>query len=400
MEFKRYGIKDRPNKAFVRQFTPRGGAPERKNGKNDDTFRSYQLDFFKFILAIYVFISHTQCFVGENTRIKLPANIGGDSVHVFFIISGMLMANSIYKHYSDQYISQPGKGAMTFLMSKVKSMLPQSMAALLISFSVLSICVYKDLNAILYNLTTIFPEMFFINQAGMDIRFNPPMWYVSAMLICMLPMAYLLIKKSDFMLYVCAPLSAVISLGVMCMANDYGWSYIFVNVIINVHYEGLIRALAGLNFGICAYTIYSKICEDDKLPNVFYTFLEVVLYCLFFVVTLFFDNSLIARNVMSVLLTVPITVAITFSGKSNVSKLFRFRWMRYFSPISFDIFLNHWAAHVIVENVFPARSYKFSVMIMALLTILFSMINHLIVKLCNLVVKKYVFEATKKEGLG
>lgn len=25
MEFKRYGIKDRPNKAFVRQFTPRGG---------------------------------------------------------------------------------------------------------------------------------------------------------------------------------------------------------------------------------------------------------------------------------------------------------------------------------------------------------------------------------------
>ena len=102
MEFKRYGIKDRPNKAFVRQFTPPGGAPERKNGKNDDTFRSYQLDFFKFILAIYVFISHTQCFVGENTRIKLPANIGGDSVHVFFIISGMLMANSIYKHYSDQ----------------------------------------------------------------------------------------------------------------------------------------------------------------------------------------------------------------------------------------------------------------------------------------------------------
>ena len=121
---------------------------------------------------------------------------------------------------------------------------------------------------------------------------------------------------------------------------------------------------------------------------------------MFFVVTLFFDNSLIARNVMSVLLTVPITVAITFSGKSNVSKLFRFRWMRYFSPISFDIFLNHWAARVIVENVFPARSYKFSVMIMALLTILFSMINHLIVKLCNLVVKKYVFEATKKEGLG
>ena len=164
------GLKTGQTKPLFVNLPPGGGAPERKNGKNDDTFRSYQLDFFKFILAIYVFISHTQCFVGENTRIKLPANIGGDSVHVFFIISGMLMANSIYKHYSDQYISQPGKGAMTFLMSKVKSMLPQSMAALLISFSVLSICVYKDLNAILYNLTTIFPEMFFINQAGMDIQ--------------------------------------------------------------------------------------------------------------------------------------------------------------------------------------------------------------------------------------
>lgn len=63
--------------------------------------RNYELDAIKFLFTALIFLHHTQSFVGKNTRFTLPARLGTISVHFFFIVSGLLMANSILKNQAD-----------------------------------------------------------------------------------------------------------------------------------------------------------------------------------------------------------------------------------------------------------------------------------------------------------
>ena len=53
--------------------------------------RNYQLDVLKLFLALVVFVSHTEKFIGENTWLGL---LGWMSVFCFFVLSGIFMANS------------------------------------------------------------------------------------------------------------------------------------------------------------------------------------------------------------------------------------------------------------------------------------------------------------------
>ena len=92
--------------------------------------RNYQLDFLKFVFTLFVFICHSSAFVGENTRITFPPALGQISVHFFFVVSGMIMVNSIIK--SDADISDPGKSAMVFVLKKFKGISLQYWTALFV----------------------------------------------------------------------------------------------------------------------------------------------------------------------------------------------------------------------------------------------------------------------------
>ena len=44
---------------------------------------------------------------------------------------------------------------------------------------------------------------------------NEPTWYISALFIAMLPLAYIMIKNRDFYVHVFAPITAIILFGYM-----------------------------------------------------------------------------------------------------------------------------------------------------------------------------------------
>lgn len=62
--------------------------------------RNYQLDVLKLFFALLVAVSHTDVFVGENTRITSAylARLGWWSVYFFFIVSGLLMVSHYMRH--------------------------------------------------------------------------------------------------------------------------------------------------------------------------------------------------------------------------------------------------------------------------------------------------------------
>ena len=82
--------------------------------------RNYQLDFFRVVFAIIIFLSHTQFngFIGPNTRFRIIPMMGEIAVHFFFIVSGMLMANSIVKQSVNKDF---GKASIDFVLRKFKS---------------------------------------------------------------------------------------------------------------------------------------------------------------------------------------------------------------------------------------------------------------------------------------
>lgn len=336
--------------------------------------RNYQLDFLKLILTIFVFLAHTTILRGENTKFSLPPTLGAVSVQCFFIMSGLFMAKSIAKLPEDNLT--PGKSAITFVLRKFKGIAWQLGAALIIY--ICSYINYYPKNEVPVYLTGIFPELFLVNTAGVyDIRFNRPTWYLSAMLILMLPLAYLLYKKRDLTLHVLSPLVAILTLGYMYQVTNGG--FISDKIMCGIVMGGMIRAACGLCFGICCYNIYVYIYRTilNKNMRIFLTIIEIILYGIFFGTWFFiWDN----RAIMSVMFILPIAIAISFSEKSYVSWLFRFRWMRFFAPVSLLIYLNHEISILITSKIVPDASYKAGVCIAALFTLSACLLNALIVR--------------------
>ena len=119
-------------------------------------------------------------------------------MHFFFIVSGMLMTNSIMKR--DCSTESPGKAAMSFVLHKFKPISGQYYVALFIS-AVVYIGIYESLD----NPVRIFPELFLLQLSGVtDLLYNSPLWYLSAMILCMLPLAYMLFKK-EILCSTCLP---------------------------------------------------------------------------------------------------------------------------------------------------------------------------------------------------
>ena len=219
-----------------------------------ETKRNYGLDFLKLFLTILVFWVHTSPFKGNDTNIKFPFQLGEISVHFFFIISGMLMANSIIRKKED--ITSSGKATISFVLKKIKPISGKYICAFLIC---LVVSIYTSdksdgiIGAVLYKVTRIFPEIFYLQASGIWLDCNKPTWYLSAMFICMLPLAYLLYKKRDFTLYVFAPITSILIYGWICKSNS--WEFISADLY-GFFTGSLIKAMCGLSFVICAYKIY------------------------------------------------------------------------------------------------------------------------------------------------
>lgn len=69
---------------------------------------------------------------------------------------------------------------------------------------------------ILQLIGQIIPEVFCLNLCGIvGIEVNVATWYISAMLICMLPLSYFLAQNKSFFFYVMAPCIALFTWGWM-----------------------------------------------------------------------------------------------------------------------------------------------------------------------------------------
>lgn len=352
-----------------------------KSSVHNSKQRNYELDFWKLLFTICVFICHTYPFINEDTKFIMPWRLGTISVHFFFVVSGMLMANSILKR--EMVGTEYGKLAVDFVLDKIKALAWEVYAALFIFMAVYGFTIPSE--QVPDTLVKSIPEVFFVTRAGMNMNYNGAAWYLSAMFLCMLPMAYLLYKDKDFMLHILAPILAVFTLGYFCQTNNY--SLPELSTMYGPVSGSIYRAVCGLCFGLCAYNMYVRLYSVcvNKNTRILLTITEIFLYGIFFGTWFFIRDN---KAVMSVVLLLPVAVAITFSGKSYIVGLFRFEWMKCFAPISLMIYLNHWIGRVLVQKYFMGNTYGFCVFMMAFFTLCSSLLSMFTIRIGKFIWKK------------
>ena len=343
--------------------------------------RNYELDFLKLFFAVMVFWCHTPDLEYSGEKITVPPMLGRAAVHFFFILSGMLMANSIAKR--DYSGSDPAKEAGGFVLKKFKAISLNYIAAFLISVVIFVIVKAKDVVSVLKTLISAIPEMLFVHIEPKD-TLNVATWYLAAMFLCMLPLAYLLYKKRGFALYIFAPVTAVTLYTLMYYTNKT--AVYSPNKFYTVVTGGIIDTVFGLCCGMCAYNIYKYISTrpKSKSTRILLTVTEVLLYGVFFGTWFGLRTN---KTTMTVLLLLPIAIAITFSGQSYIVRLFRFRWMKCFAPLSLLIYLSHYPCILLVNNFFGGKSYADSVILTSVFTAASCLLNWFIVYVIKLICK-------------
>lgn len=222
------------------------------------------------------------------------------------------------------------------------------------------------------------------NTGGLFYKGNVwPSWYISTLLLVMIPLVYLFIKKKDFFVYIFSPVVSILSWGYLKQSYNFAG-----NGEVGFWGDDIIRAVSGLCFGVLAWTIYNKIImlKDIKPIRISLTITELILYMIFFYgIFTSVDNPNITFPTM---LIFPIAIAITFSGKSYVSKLFKAKWLKCLGPVSLYIYLNHYLAINIIRALFPTKSYWFCTACAAVLTAVMCVVCYIGVRIIKFIINK------------
>lgn len=312
--------------------------------------RNYQLDFYKLMFSVIVLISHCGVnFANERTRIPFAItwnSLGHVSVHAFFVISGLLMINSLYKkNFEPGEISTK---AFNFMIDKYKSIFSVYFISLLIHV-IVHFIVYGSEKSV-PELPFLVHEIFLLLETGTDISMvQPHTWYISAMLLALLPLSYIFMKNKDFYINVFAPLVAVLSMGFMYSGDFTGKTHLLGNKTWCLFIMGgVIRAICGICWGAVAWLIYKQLSEkvEKKKHRIFVTIAEVVVFAIF--VAIWLHAGLRTEYNYIVKMLLPVLIGIVFSGKSYISEIFKHKIFSKCGSLSLTIYLTHWTAEKIV----------------------------------------------------
>lgn len=336
--------------------------------------RNYQLDVLKFFFTLCIFLYHARLLApaGGLAR-QISDKWGWFGVHFFFIVSGMLMANSFMRHRTEQ-TQEPGKAAVRFVVHKFRSIA----GIYFISFSfnfVIRFCIELHAHQDVSALTTLWklilgsvPELFLVQMSGVrQIGVNSVTWYISAMLLVMLPLYYFLCKKPDFFLHVFSPTAALMLYGFFTQMDN---GYFDQNDCIGPFSGGVLRALCGICAGTATWALAQWIREHlaDRKYSTKLTLIEVLFSVYLLLVWIF--PSFSAQLMYGALLPIPLLVAVVFSGKSRISALFQMPWLRHINRLSMLIYFNHYAARQLITrfDLWLDRPYLQRYLLMAMLT--------------------------------
>lgn len=341
----------------------------------------YFIDFLRFVFSITIVFYHSWIFAG--TFGKGYFNYGFLSVDFYFIVTGYLMMNSIYKKPIDDNGVLYQSSEYIFL--KFKRLFP----GLVVAFIAGLFLTYESrMFSIKFLLSRDFlAELFPMGVLGYDITINGSWWYLSAMFLVLWVLYPLANKfRKGYLVYIC-PLIILFTIGFVktngININDPISSSCFLK-------SGFYKAVIFIPLGNMVYILSNRLIKKDLslLKVVILSAIEVILYGVIFL-NMHYDimTSTTAAVLMALVLT------ITFSNTTFHKYIFKHAFWKHLGTYGFYIFL----CNIAVRNFFVTHytdlglSYKRLFFEFCLASIIISLILYFCVEFCyKRIVKKIV----------
>lgn len=304
--------------------------------------RNGKIELLRFIFSIGVLCFHVQKYVSAEILPSSPIRFdffthGAMGVEFFFIVSGYLMASSVfYTKDKDKQLSL-GKSTALFMKKKFMGIFPMHCLVFIPVFAATAFSRNWGISECLKKLVDSIPGFFFLQMAGFKGTYiNHIEWYLSAMLICMFLIYPLLRKFYKAFTNIIAPLVAILILGYM--AHTYGkltgvmsWEGFF--------YRGMLRGFSELCLGTVCFEIcrHLKEIKANKKTKILFTVAEIILWLLSFVLIM---TTVSYYYEFHTLICISAATTITFSGLGYGSTLFDNKLFIYLGKLSLPIYLS------------------------------------------------------------
>lgn len=293
--------------------------------------RVMEIDLFRFIFCFIIVYRHAEHLFKEN--LVFPG--GAFGVEFFFLVSGYLMMASLEKpRAGGETISLE---TVSFLKRKITAIYPEFVSAFIIGF-VIQCSVrdfsWKEIESLFAN--SIF-ELLLVQRTGIGVNcVDDVIWYVQAMLLCMVILYPLIRKYPGMMRWIIMPLASLLLLGFLQRNYKHfrnpskwiGWTY-----------KGNLRAMAELCLGAECYFVvqWLKNLRLTRLSKALLTILKWAIWIRLFVYM--WDLSLDKDPLMLALFCVAVILA--FSCQCLDVPLYQNRFVAFLGKLSLPLYLSH-----------------------------------------------------------
>lgn len=298
--------------------------------------RNGVIDFMRFVFGALIVLYHCR-YLGGGSEHALIAGAGYIGVEFFFLVSGFLMAKSVFAMpESEQSI---GYETIVFIWKKIRSVLPYYLFAVFFSYCGKVYTNDYTLIETIRNFLLGIWDLAFLRASGIKgFELIRATWYLSAMYLAMFILFPMLRRWKTTYTRIIAPLLSIFLIGYLTQTCDNLNQYINNW---NIFYPGLIRAVAEISLGCICF----EICE--KMKSVSYTLFTRILITLGQVLgysfIIYCMHDLPGGSQFDFVL-VPILafcVILSFSGQGVCVPMFSGKVFPWLGKMSLIIYLNH-----------------------------------------------------------
>ena len=342
--------------------------------------RNGTIDILRFLFCIGILLFHIEKYIFEEPSLKNGIHFdffphGSIGVEFFFLVTGWLMAKSIFLHKNSDSEKKLWSETGAFIKRKYFSILPYSVVATLFVFIVK--CFVNDWTGkeIIKKIVESIPNFLLVQMTGISY-YNPNhiTWYLSSMMIaiCILfPLAY---KYYDIFVKVVIPVCGTLMLGIIFV--DFGESLTGVMTWTGYAYKGTLRGIIEIGFGMVSFEV-SRYLQGLKIGKKQKRLLGVAELICYAVVFLFIMLTIPKSLEIIILAVIWIGVTVTFSGVTKIDA-FDNKLSEFLGKMSLPIYLCQLAAINLVQNYAEDFDGSIKVILAVLLDFVFAALCHLI----------------------
>lgn len=338
--------------------------------------RNGKIELLRFWFSICVLCLHIQKYLPGEVSLKDGVRFhffpyGAMGVEFFFVVSGFLMAASVFYANESQKSLTTGEATYRFIKNKFTSLIPMRLIVFMLLLATTVLLESWDGMTVLRKMISYVPGFFLVHMSGFgDTYLNHIEWYLSVMLIGMLIIYPLLRKNFDVVSKAVAPVAAIMVLGYMYqsfgrLSRVQSWEGLF--------YRSMLRGFSEMCLGVTGFGICLKLQERklSVMGRLAFTLFELLCWGAAFTMMML---TLPRIYEFYILIFITMGVICAFSKRSYGSILFDNKFCYFLGKLSLPIYLCQLTPLMLVPEYYAFLPMKQQMALTFIITIILALV--------------------------